>query len=462
MKITGQWFFHYGYYSNNNLTQKNDTGNHVDRTVGYQRVRTQFQFIADENLSAMLNMEANMVAGGTGTSGIINADKTSFVIKRAHLDWTLPGTQVKTRMGIQGISMPYVALGGHPVLNADVSGISVSSQLTPEVGLTAFWARPYDGKTGWLDDQAQTGGSNFTDEMDMFGFILPIKTDAVRFTPWGMFALIGRDSAFYGELGSKTAGKWNTAGTWVAPDPYSPNKQNWRHQGISIADMDSTTYGWWLGTSFELPVLDPFFVNIDAMMGGLETGDNDYDTFGWYLAANIGYKFSWGALSVLGWYSSGDKDVDDRGTMPTVSDDSGGNSMTRYGLGQRPYMNHYGLLSFNGLGMWGIGLQLANFSFVDNLSHTAKVMFMGGTNEGDATPRRSVGGYTGTQNFGSAYFMSSDRAWEINLLSEYKVNQNLKLHFDLAYVWLDLGDHWTDKNDTQGSFASTVSVVYSF
>jgi len=391
----------------------------------------------------MLNLEANMVAGDTTTSGGIDADKTSFVIKRAHLDWTIPGTQVKTRLGIQGITMPTVAFG-NPVLNADVSGLSVSSQFTPEFGMTAFWARPYDNG---FADSTQVGGLNKMDEMDIFGVMLPIKTDAVRATPWGMFALIGKDSGYFRDA--------------------NKSLYNFRHVGAPAAigtdKMDSTAYGWWLGSSFELPILDPFFVNIDAMMGGLETGDSDYDTFGWYIAANVGYKFSWGALSAIGWYSSGNDDVDDRGTMPIVSDDGGGNQMTRYGLGQSPYLNTQGALSTHGLGMWGVGLQLADFSFVENLKHTAKILYMGGTNQGDSTPRRSVRAEAGgVQFFGDGYFMTSDRAWEATLLSEYKVNQNLTFYFDLSYIWLDLGDHWRDRNDTEGNFVSAISVIYSF
>ena len=443
MKVGGQWWFHYGYYSNNMLVEKADSGKHSDRTLARQRVRTQIQFIADENLSALLNLEANSEWGRDG--GKIDADVTTFVIKRAHLDWTLPNTQVQTRMGIQGIALPSVALGGHPVLNADVAAISVSSQITPELGLTAFWARPYD--TSFDDTDAkgkQIDGKNSMDDMDLFGIMLPIKTDAVRFTPWAMFGMIGKDSGFYTDE--------------------KKNVNNFRNKEKLPAgnDVDGSSYAWWVGSTFELPVLDPFFVKVDGMMGGLDTGDSDYDTFGWYVAANVGYKFSWGSLSALGFYSSGDEDKDDRGTMPTVSSDTGGNQMTRYGLGHSPYRNHYAILSADALGMWGVGLQLADVSFVDNLKHTVRAFYMGGTNEGDSISRRSTHSNSGNQFFGDAYLMTSDRAWEVNLLSEYTVNQYLKFNFDLAYVWLDLGDHWTDRNDTEGSFASTISVTYSF
>ena len=61
--------------------------------------------------------------------------------------WIVPSTQVQIRMGMQGIAMPgFVA--DNPVMNADVAGVAASAVLTPEVGLTVFWARPYDRDYG--------------------------------------------------------------------------------------------------------------------------------------------------------------------------------------------------------------------------------------------------------------------------------------------------------------------------
>lgn len=457
VKVTGQWYFHYGYYSNQTMVEKKDSGTHADRTVARQRIRTQIQFIADENLSALLNMETNLdwgkrsdskgigiggnMGGGSGGGGGIDADQATFFIKRAHLDWTLPNTQTKIRMGMQGLSMPTVAFG-NPVLNADVAGVMVSSQFTPEVGLTAFWIRPYDEGWGTSD---QTSGANSLDEMDVFGFTLPIKTDVVRVSPWAALALIGKDSGFY--TGDRRTRNFLDHG-------------NFKRNPVN-GDIDSDTYAWWGGVAFELPVIDPFFVKIDAMMGGLDTGDSDYDTFGYLIAANMGYKFSFGSLSAIGWYSSGDKDIDDRGTMPIISDDGGTFAPTQVGLAGGRNRNLDSQLSTNGLGMWGIGVKLADVSFVDNLKHSVTALYMGGTNEGDSTvSRRNT--RSGTSPLSGAYYMSSDRLYEINLQNSYKAAENLTLTLDFAYLWLDLGDHWDHKDDTTGNFATMIGVEYAF
>ena len=475
VKVSGQWWFHYGYYSNALLVDKADSGKHADRTRARQRVRTQIQFIADENLSALLNLESNMHWGDTSkntgvnqTNGALDSDQNTFFIKRAHLDWTLPGTQIKTRMGMQGITMPYVTFG-NPVMNADVAGISVSSQFTPEIGMTVFWARPYDGS--YATDQ--TKGKNQMDDMDMFGIMLPIKTDVVRFTPWALFAIIGNDSAFYG---SSTAGSWsyNADGTpkeWT-PKKYYANAYNYNlgKRAIDPNKIDSTSYGWWAGTTFELPVLDPFFVKLDAMMGSVDTGYSDYDMFGWMVAADIGYKFSWGALSVFGWYSSGDKDEDDLGQLPIISND--GEYVTgAYSMAGKDNRRFDGFLSNSGQGLWAIGLKVADVSFVDNLKHTVLATYYGGTNKGDSwTNKRKPGdgvmvGTTGQivgDRFSGNTMMTSDRAYDITLLNEYKVNDNLTLKLDFSYMWLDLGDSWKDSGDTTGNFSTGVGVRYMF
>ena len=469
VKVSGQWWFHYGYYSNATLVEKADTGKHADRTRARQRVRTQIQFIADENLSALLNLESNMHWGDTSknsgvnqTHGGLDADNNTFFIKRAHLDWTLPGTQIKTRMGMQGITMPYVTFG-NPAMNADVAGISVSTQFTPEIGMTVYWARPYD-RTYY--DAAQQNGKNDLDDMDMFGIMLPIKTDVVRFTPWGMFALIGKDSGFYGSKGGYTLNA-NT-GAIDAPSysmngyNYNVGQRRWNGAKLDTSRMDSTTYGWWLGTTFELPVLDPFFVKLDAMMGGVETGVSEYDMFGWMVAADIGYKFSWGALSVFGWYSSGDKDEDDLGQLPIISND--GEFVTgAYSMAGKDNRRFDGFLSNSGQGLWAIGLKVADVSFVDNLKHTVLATYYGGTNKGDSwTNKRTPGSAAGGDRFSGNTMMTSDRAYDITLLNEYKVNENLTLKLDFSYMWLDLGDSWKDSEDTKGNFVTGVGVRYMF
>ncbi len=446
VKVNGQWQFAYGYYHNYSLYSSKKSDSHVDPLMFRFRLRTQVQFIASETLSSMLNFELDdhyfgRTAGASG--GGLDADSREVIkLKHAYLDWILPGTQIKTRQGIQGLRLPWV-VAGNPVMDADVAGITVSANFTPEVGITAFWARPFDALTG-------EANQNLYDEMDMFGVMVPIKTQALRMTPWAMGALIGRNSGYYDLGTTELANKGGGAS---------------RGRGFIGGTPDSQGYGWWVGTTLELPILDPFFVKLDAMVGGLATGSEDSNTWGYFVSTDIGYKFSWGTPSFIGWYSSGDKARDDRNTMPIISDDNGF-FMTSYGMQGKYSRGLDGALSVNGLGMWGIGAQIKDVSFVQNLKHLFRVMYMRGTNEGDAgyTPKTATSGYLyqgGQTGVGahSAYMMTSDSAWEFNIRNTYRVNENLELGLDLNYISLDTGpQHFT----TQDTFGILLGVNYSF
>ena len=456
VKVSGQWQWHYGYYSHNSLMSADETGSHQDRLRFRQRLRVQTRFIASETLSGMLNFEigdlnwgnnSNTGASGGRQGGGLDADGYEIKVKWAFLDWTLPGTQVKTRMGVQALSFPAV-VAGNPVFDADVAGISVSSQLTPELGLNFFYARPYD--SGWGSESA-----NLYDEMDVFGVMVPIKTSAVRMTPWAAAALIGKDSYYYGNKNVSAANRNKIRNTASAPGGYYVGGR-W----VDSSNMDSQGYAWWAGTTFQLPILDPFFVNLDAMIGGLETGDSNYDVdYGYFVAAKIGYKFSWGTPAFLGWYSSGDKDRDERRIIPGFAE-VGGFTMTRYGFSGTSRRSFDDALGTIGFGMWGAGFEVANISFVDKLKHTIRAVYMGGTNDGQSL-WGSGAGNKADWTPGDA-LVTSDHAYEINLLNDYQVSKNLAIALDLAYLKVELGEQRSNKDDTKGSFAAMVNLQYSF
>lgn len=455
VKVTGQWQWHYGYYSHNSLMSASDTGSHEDRLRFRQRLRVQTRFIASETLSGMLNFEigdlnwGNNSVGSSGgrQGGGLDADGYEIKVKWAFLDWTLPNTQIKTRMGIQEMAFPSV-VAGNPVFSADVAGIAVSSQLTPELGLNFFWARPYD--SGWSSENDNTSRNQW-DEMDIFGIMLPIKTNVVRATPWIAGAIIGKDSMYYGTQRPTTRldrirntgpSGWYVGGRWV-----------------DNSDMDSQGYGWWAGSTLELPILDPFLFQLDAMLGGLETGDSDFDAFGYWVATRIGYKFSWGTPAFIGWYSSGDKDKDDRGIIPSIAEVNGF-TMTRYGMSGTSRRSFDDVIGTIGFGMWGAGFEVANVSFIDDVKHTLRFVYMGGTNDGKALHGEGAGNKASWAS--GDILVTSDHAWEINLLNDWRVNKNLAIALDLAYVKMELGNQRTNKDDTEGSFAAMINLQYSF
>ena len=60
----------------------------------------------------------------------------------------VPQTDLKVRMGIQGIALPSFTTNASQILDDDVAAISLNYQFNENVALTALWARPYNDNAG--------------------------------------------------------------------------------------------------------------------------------------------------------------------------------------------------------------------------------------------------------------------------------------------------------------------------
>ena len=103
----------------------------------------------------------------------------------------VPNTDLKVRMGIQGLALPAFTTNASQILDDDVAAVSLNYQFNENVGLTAFWARPYNDNNGYLYDGDKQGYKNYMDNMDMFAVLLPLTFDGVKVTPWVMYAALG-------------------------------------------------------------------------------------------------------------------------------------------------------------------------------------------------------------------------------------------------------------------------------
>ena len=81
--------------------------------------------------------------------GALGADGKVVELKRAYIDWMVPQTDLKVRMGIQGIALPSFTTNASQIMDDDVAAISLNYQFNENVGLTAFWARPYNDNAGY-------------------------------------------------------------------------------------------------------------------------------------------------------------------------------------------------------------------------------------------------------------------------------------------------------------------------
>ena len=116
-------------------------------------MRLQLDAVASEALSGTVFFEIGAQVWGKDKSngGALGADNADVVkVKNAYIDWLAPQTDLKVRMGIQGLALPSFTTGSN-VFNDDVAAVAASYQFNENVGVTAFWARPFNDNASYSD-----------------------------------------------------------------------------------------------------------------------------------------------------------------------------------------------------------------------------------------------------------------------------------------------------------------------
>jgi hypothetical protein len=473
VKVGGQ--FEIGFFITDKAGTPNGTfadienGGNTHEFIARQRVRTWFDFIMSENLKGQLYFEigetnwgnvGEHTAAGSGFS--LNGDGVSIEVRRAFIDWIVPNTKLKVRMGLQGIAMP-MALGQNVVFDDDQAGIMLSYSFNDMVSSNLFWSRPYDNTMGDAYSMSGEGTKSKDDEMDIFGLIVPIKGVGWSITPWGAYANIGGDIPVSSTKKNYING--GSSGPYYAP----------RDLRILGADYD---YAWWLGTAVTVTALDPFVIKFDGIYGALHhEKDNDrMGTNGYWLGAAVDYKASWGTPGIFGWYGSGDGAGDnDRGQIAQLW--TSGSSLLGFAFDGTNIGPRGGgrVLNKGGVGLWGVGLQVKDISFVDKLTHMVRVAYIQGTNDKDARPwtattKNADGSFRGSsyQERSARYMTTEDWAIEIDVHTTYAIYDNLTAYLELGYLIPDFGSGRNSKGQKYSSiydenaFKCALGLKYSF
>ena len=441
-------------------------GKNEDEFNAMQRVRLQLDAVASESLSGTVFFEIGGQSWGNASNGgALGADGNNVVkVKNAYIDWMVPQTDLKVRMGIQGLALPSFTTGTN-VYNDDVAAVVASYQFNENVGLTAFWARPFnDNFAGWDDtDHGKNYEQNYMDNVDMFGLLVPLSFDGVKVTPWGMYAALG-PNAFAAQTGNATDGwgrnyfgnvsgtsaKYPTAGMFPAGGAM--------HKDGTPVNKRLNSYGnaWWAGLTGEVTMWDPFRIAWDFNYGSAQYDESRLNRSGWLASLLFEYKMDWGIPGLYGWYASGDDDNPANGSerMPSMSVNNGNNGFSNFAFNGNPYWtNREGVLGYSMAGTWGIGARIKDVSFVEDLKHTLRVNYIGGTNA-PKMAKYIVGntrGYPGLDPDGingpnmqglgmdPLYMTTQDSALEIGLSNSYQMYENFTVYLDANYLatWLD-------------------------
>ena len=450
-KAKGAWLMGFGV-GNESLTSKTSlNGNKTkadnsDTFAAQQRVRLQLDAVASEALSGTVYFEmgtqkwGQATNNGTAQGGALGADGQIVKVKNAYLDWAIPQTDAKVRMGIQAMLLPNVA-GGSAIMDTDVAAVVTSYKFNDNVSLSAFWARPFNDNFNGTDVRYNrtTTDQNYLDNMDLFGVMLPLTFDGVNLTPWVMYGAAGKNTFTSGgnayNLGSADG---NPAQT-LLPYPAAMN--------TAALGGTSKAYGnmFWAGLPLAVTMFDPFNIELDINYGyaegmgryNVQKGQNgptmrgSTERQGWLAKALVEYKMDWATPGLFGWYASGDDSSVKNGSerMPSVVPNG---TMTSYmGDGNMGWMRQdYGT---DYAGTWGIGAQLKDMSFLQDLKHTFRLAYWGGTNS-TSMVKYMPNAYSWNNQAYVPYMTTKDGLVEFNLVNSYKIYENLEMNLELDYL----------------------------
>ncbi len=489
-KAKGEWIFGFGLVDSN--FQDNGDAGGQDLFNAQQRVRLQIDAVASEALSATVFFEiGDQVWGNQENGAALGTDGVQVKVRYAYLDWYVPNTNLSFRMGLQGVANPSVA-GGAAILDDDMAGIVANYKINDMASLTFAWLRLYNDNYDSdnyndqiaLDPFDTTRNRNsYLDNLDVFMLSLPLQGENWSVNPWVALGFVG-DNVSAGELGddyteggivvngltpyfggeraaveASMSGRGNTLRGWNPDDDaystiwFAGLPMSFQHEAWNFELDINYGYVQYSGT----------YDAEDFRRGGFERVNNSRS--GWLIKGLAEYQMDWGTPGIFAWYGSGDDDDVKNGSemMPYLS--PAGNFTSFLGDGELAWQPGSGQgLMLNYSGTWGIGLQIKDLSFIEDLSHIIRIAYWGGTNSS------SMANYIETPYVdGGFYLTTSDYLVEVNFDTTYQIYENLAAHIQLGYIFNGI-DHDNYKNpvggkrlnDARDGYKATLSFQYSF
>lgn len=465
IKATGQWIVeaiwsdNFDLVNNKNDNSRSNLNNTEEKFNIWTRVRTQFEFIANENLKGVLATEVGSNKWGSSGTYDLGSTPTVIGVRRAYVDFNWPGTKVNFKAGpLIGVGLPAAVGGGSAIFDEEVSSLVVSAPITDNVSVLGVYARLFSGAGAY-----SANPTNTHDSMDAFALALPIKFDGFKVTPFGMFA--------YAENGIFNRSNTVTAHTMGL---LAQNASTSMQQGIQ---------SWWGGAAIEMTMFDPFVVKADVNYGSLtsKAAGNDSkkqnNMSGWMLDLSVDYTgLSFMTPQLFFAWSSGED-----GNATTGSNSGAGHRMpmvvaSSYSLGSFWMSGASGKALAgstsvgtarsnlaNSMGFWTVGLNLKDITFLEGLKHTFTVMYVQGTNSKDIGPVYNTSA-TDVNNIQYGQTLTTkDSLWEVDLNTSYAIYKELTAYLELGYIAPSFSKSvWGDSNGGDAATKIAVGLGYNF
>ncbi len=455
IKATGTWQIDANLRNNQDFTDtKKDNSFDVE-----QRIRTAFQFIANENLKGVLETQIGTNSWGNGqysigagrtanqtATGANSAGNGNLILRKAYLDFKVPDTKVNILAGYQSISLPSAFGGGSAILDDHMAGIAAVVPVTDGMNVVAGYARPYDANTSGSNSSAGVRGSGSAlDAAFLYGDL--------NFTGFKVQPFLA-----YGYAGAN------------AIEHYAKDKaanSTYPALGITTPDGGYPVDGvraYWAGAAFTMTALDPFKVMADVNYGRATFNGSDSGRSGWLADLAVDYTgLSMVTPELFFAYSSGENsDGKKSERMPVLSGENwaygtfwmqGGDSLTANTT-----------MPQNNLGFWALGLSFKDIKLIDKLSHTVNFIYFKGTND------ESVAAGLNTNDGYGNVLTKKDHLFEVDLNSKYQLYDELSLGLELSYinasfdkdVWHNAGVAGDRDDLSKDAYKATLMMRYTF
>jgi len=459
IKATGKWQIDASMSNDMDMNQVTKENNFRIE----QRIRTAFQFIANENLKAVLDTQIGTNSWGNGQyqigsgrtsleAGNNTAGGSSIMLRKAYIDYKWPGTKVNITAGFQTVNLPAAFGGGSAILDDQVGSLVVAAPITDNVKILAGYARPYDGNTSGSLATVQTEGTG----SNVIFAAVPVDFSGTNITPF----------AAYANAGDHVAGASTTAGGATSQSGFN-SPGNARNYGLN---------GYWGGVAFTTKLLDPFTIMADFNYGTVEYTKNETANAaqrrsGWLADFAVDYTgLSMMTPELFAVYSSGDGDSEKNGgRMPTLGNPQswtvgsmffGDGDLISKSSTTATTSSYAGSVR-NVMGFWTAGVSLKDIKLIDKFTHRVNLLYIQGTNDKNAL----VGAASNYANYG-AYLTTKDSMWEVDLNTKYQVYDELSLMLNLGYINADLhaynGQNAALFKADDNMYRATLSMAYTF
>lgn len=446
-----------------------------------QRLIMRGDFIISENLSAVYDCIAGFFTWGGPATGVtpypqmnggaLGTRAGNIITRNAYLDWTIPHTRIKIRMGQQFFYLPGFATGTLPIKPEWGTGIVVNAPLTDRISATAMWQRATSGPRRGVHPNFSTS-DHLDDTSDFFALSVPVRGTGFRLAPHFGLGIVGKDS-FTTKIQYKSGFTYNPAANYHTPanfyalrDSFGLDPQGMFEHGASatsdwglmpvtsasaIANLQNHTeyqagnlHPWWIGFGGEITRWDPLRLGFDLAYSASKTDHKMFDRAGWYASFAASYKTRYGVPAIKAWWTSGDDgNIQNGSERPVAWAMTGANTglLNASGYGNITLGFELGTL----VGTRGFSLQWNSVSFVEKLFHNFRIAYFNGTNNAAMAPYARMGLHRKTDSPGNVinYLTTKDRMVEFDWENIYSIYKNLAAMLEFSYILTDFdGKAW--------------------